>query len=153
MKRFVQLPHGTRPACLRFAEALIAIDMPFQFSSSFPQFVVTIDGDDAARLREFENVVAEHKAHSGERDDAAHGWIEASRISEYPKLHSGSMKHVPLILALPDSERSRDDDNTYGVPGYYLGGLIQEWRYAGSNSAFHPTHFMPMPKRIGRSHS
>jgi hypothetical protein len=65
-KKFVQLPFGTRENCAIFAAALIAADFRFQFSPNFPQFKVDLSGADELTAREFEKIVAEHKATAGD---------------------------------------------------------------------------------------
>lgn len=54
------------------------------------------------------------------------------------------MKRIPLLLAFVGDPFFRD--NEYATMGYFLGGLIKEWRIDGSPSNFHPTHWMPVPK-------
>lgn len=66
MKKFIQLPFGEREHCAKFAAALIAADFRFKFSPNFPQFVVDLAGADEGTTREFEKIVAEHKAHAGD---------------------------------------------------------------------------------------
>jgi hypothetical protein len=69
-------------------------------------------------------------------------WIPANKPPP-KKYHSSAMEHVPLLLAFDDEKDLRD--RKYGVMGYFLGGLLMEWRIDGSPSDFHPTHWMPCP--------
>ena len=54
-----------------------------------------------------------------------------------PELHSSAMEFKQLLLAIPRSK--------YARMGWFLGGLIQEFREDGSPSEAKPTHWMPMP--------
>jgi hypothetical protein len=65
-------------------------------------------------------------------------WMPAVVIGNYPQYHSTAMDTKMMLLAIPE----RDD----AVRGWYLGGLIQEFRMEGSPSTFNPTYWMPIPE-------
>lgn len=63
------------------------------------------------------------------------GWRPVADLP--PELHSSAMEIKRVLLAIPDRE--------VAVIGWYLGGLIQEWRQEGSPSTARPLFFMPLP--------
>lgn len=68
------------------------------------------------------------------------GWISADQPPPV-ELHSSAMEIRPLLLAF----EPKGDTDKWPVVGYYLGGIIQEWRRQNSPSEWKPTHYRPMP--------
>ena len=67
-------------------------------------------------------------------------WLKDTDIKLLPQWHSDAMCFRFVLLAMKDRRHYPT-----AVIGYYLGGLIQEWRIAGSPSRQEPTHWMPLP--------
>ena len=67
-------------------------------------------------------------------------WLKDTDIKLLPQWHSDAMCFRLVLLAMKDRRHYPT-----AVIGYYLGGLIQEWRIAGSPSRQEPTHWMPLP--------
>ncbi len=62
-------------------------------------------------------------------------------VSELPeRLHSTPEKAKDLLIYVPGRG---------WMPGIFYGGLLQEWKGAGSNSPVKPTHFMDVDATIG----
>lgn len=68
-------------------------------------------------------------------------WLEADDIKLLPQWHSDAMNIRTLLVAMP--ERNYYPQATLG---YFIGGLVNEWRVVGSPSKQHPTHWMPLPE-------
>ena len=66
-------------------------------------------------------------------------WNPPETIVLFPEFISDAMTNKRLLVCVPQ----RDDP----VIGYYLGGLLQEWRIEGSNNEQKVTCWMPLPNK------
>lgn len=65
-------------------------------------------------------------------------WFSPATIKLMKKYHSDAMNIKPLLLVVPRQP--------HAVIGWYFGGLINDWRMAGSPTPVEPKLWMPLPE-------